>query len=211
MGIPAARSDAIAAFTKYVKAPNKRDIKRSLRAEPEVIQELVSLAGQEVSIATIKRWVKKGDIPLRYRTYLIDGHFDASAKRVKLSRARRKQKKGRYWKISYNEWFLDNEQLTDSSLVQIISNLSTRKYPKGKKQLSFVGTVGIEFADDNIMRYTQANITIRATDKRVSVEAFGQEFRDFRRTVKSFANLLTQYLYADTTIEKISLRVLEKL
>lgn len=208
--IPKGRVQAVRELKKRVKIAGVRRRKATLRGtDTGVLVALLDMAGTPATRKQIEKWKRSGDIPLRYRTFLVDAHSERepakpskSQEKTRFPRSVRRLESSRF--IRFVATWDVNEKLTDELLVRIVSLVSSEKI-KGddKKQFRMQGTVELVMVDSDILEYKTG--IIRSGDEETEVDAFSEQWRSYPKAVRSLARKLGDYIGDGFFIDSISL------
>lgn len=207
-GIPAKQVAAVRALKKSVKIPGKRERVRTLKStDEETLIELSSLAGKEVDFATVKKWKIKGDIPPEFRGFLIDAAAEPTTRDVS-PRREIVRKEFRRWIFHEVSWEIE-QPVSDSLVVELTRLVAGQKPPKtAKKQFLLEGDVTIAFADEDLLKYATGKYYF--TDTETRVEAFTEQWRDYRKAIKSLTRSMLDYVRKGFFLKKLTLLISER-
>lgn len=226
--IPKARVKEARAIPKRVKIKTTRQRKSSLRnTSSEVLFSLLSMAQTPATMKQIAKWKREGDLPLKYRAYLVDAHGDERPKRPRQKKGEPgKEKAGARGKRRASPRALEpvrkestnyitedytweiGRGLSHELIVDISELVGPLQIERGKKQFRIEGTVEMAFADDDIKNYVLGVVT--KTDVVSDVDAWTTQWSNYDAATRALIRRIGQYMKFGFYLDRLTLHVVER-
>lgn len=209
--IPKRCTKALSAMRRvYIAGPARR--KKILRDTNTFrIIKLVDQAGHDVSIEEVRRWKVRKEIPLKYRTWLMDDTLEVAVPPKPLGARTIEVRKGISRTVSAVKWDYD-EPLTDSSMIEILNTVeqqtTARPTPNTHYQFFMKGEAMLSDTSPLLMK----SIDLLNYEKKRGLQQYGfRLFADadtsYRVAVSHFQVLMSTRMRYDITLETVGVLV----
>lgn len=206
---------------KKVRIKSPRAQKSSLKNTPaEVLFSLMSMAQTPATMKQIAKWKRVGELPLKYRAYLVDAHGQERepAKRKGRAGARGKRrarpralepvkKESANYIVEDYTWEI-NQGISHELIVDISALVGPLQIERGKKQFRLEGTVELKFADDDIKNYALGVVTMADTEADIS--AWSAQWSNYDASVRALLRRLAEYMPFGFFLERLTLHVVTR-
>jgi len=167
---------------------------------------IASLA--EVSVATVRKWKRAGEIPLEHRMMFVDAYAESTVP-LELHGPVFEDKETSHFFFTEMRWH-PNTLLTDSSMVEMLRALSHQKVPRGASvQVRFVGTAILSESDE-LRNYELIQYVKKPGSQLATVKFYSQLFKRKSLVLNSAEKVLKEQLPKSMTVKELTFLVRER-
>lgn len=194
-GIPPKHIAAVKAIRKRIKVATKKRRVKVLKTTPvETLLDLLDLAGTPATPKKVESWKKSGEIPLKYRVFLVDASPESPLLDEECLIGGRSVVSKFYDKWVFHEVsFAINALLTDSCIVEILRRLSQEKPDEqSKKQFRITGEAKFSFDDETLAGYATGKYIISPgfEEETRSITFYSKQYKFYPCTLRSLKKKL---------------------